>query len=214
MRVLLGDLSDAEVRAPSALPGWTRGHLLSHVEGVALALARQARYALKDELIDPYDGGPPARNAAIEAGHGRSAAELRAAVSAALDEAEQAWTAIDARDLRRPVRYRDATLSAAAHAWWRELEIHTVDAAIGYRAAQWSRPFCAHVLDFLAPRVPDGVRLTLEASDGPESRVLGDGRPVTVRGALTDLTAWLAGRAPEGPLDGGTAPLPELKPWP
>lgn len=214
LRELLGGVTDAGVRAPSALPGWTRGHLLSHVEGVALALARQARYALKDELVEPYDGGRPARDAAIEAGHGRSAAELRAAVTAALDEAGQAWSATAPRDMERPVRYRDATLSAAAHAWWRELEIHTVDAAIGYRAARWSRPFCAHVLDFLAPRVPDGVRLTLAASDGPESPVLGDGRPVTVRGALTDLTAWLAGRAPEGPLDSGAAPLPELRPWP
>ncbi|MCZ4122977.1 maleylpyruvate isomerase family mycothiol-dependent enzyme [Streptomyces sp. H39-S7] len=215
LRGLLVDLTDADVRAPSALPGWTRGHLLSHIEGVGFALARQARYALEDELIDPYDGGRPARDAAIEAGHGRSAAELRAAVTAALDEAEQAWTAVGPRDLERPVRYRDATLAAAAHAWWRELEIHTADAAIGYRTARWSRPFCAQVLDFLAPRVPDGVRLTLAASDGPEPAVvLGDGRPVTVRGALTDLTAWLAGREPEGPLDGGAEPLPELRPWP
>ncbi|MCM2429851.1 maleylpyruvate isomerase family mycothiol-dependent enzyme [Streptomyces sp. RKAG337] len=214
LRALLAGLTDAEVRAPSALPGWARGHLLSHVEGVGFALARQARYALKDELIDPYDGGRPARDAAIEAGHGRSAAELRAAVTAALDEAERAWTAVGPRDLERPVRYRDATLSAAALAWWRELEIHTADAAIGYRPAQWSRPFCAHVLDFLAPRVPDGVRLTLAASDGPEAPVLGDGEPVTVRGRLTDLTAWLAGREPQGPLDSGSAPLPELGPWP
>ncbi|MCM2417985.1 hypothetical protein [Streptomyces sp. RKAG293] len=145
---------------------------------------------------------------------GRSAAELRAAVTGALDEAERAWTAVGLRDLERPVRYRDATLSAAALAWWRELEIHTADAAIGYLPAQWSRPFCAHVLEFLAPRVPDGVRLTLAASDGPEAPVLGDGEPVTVRSPLTDLTAWLAGREPQGPLDSGSAPLPELGPWP
>ncbi|MDJ0344171.1 maleylpyruvate isomerase N-terminal domain-containing protein [Streptomyces sp. H10-C2] len=62
---LLDGLTDSVVRAPSALPGWTRGHLLSHLEGVALALARQARYAPKDELIDPYDGGRPARDSGV-----------------------------------------------------------------------------------------------------------------------------------------------------
>ncbi|MFF3768228.1 hypothetical protein ACFYYR_29675 [Streptomyces sp. NPDC001922] len=81
-------------------------------------------------------------------------------------------------------------------------------------ARGWSRAFCAHALDFLAPRAPEGG-LTLVAADGPEVRGLGAGeRPVTVRGALADLTAWLAGRVPEGPVDAEPGPLPGLRPWP
>lgn len=76
------------------MPGWSRAHVLSHIEGVGLALARQARYALRGELIAPYDGGRPARAAAIEAGALRDAAALREAVRAALAEASAAWAAV------------------------------------------------------------------------------------------------------------------------
>ncbi|MGY5128412.1 maleylpyruvate isomerase N-terminal domain-containing protein [Streptomyces nigrescens] len=46
LRALLPALTDDGVREPSELPGWSRAHVLSHIEGVALALARQARCAV------------------------------------------------------------------------------------------------------------------------------------------------------------------------
>lgn len=217
LRALLDGVTEDAVRGPSALPGWTRGHVLSHIEGIGVALARQARYAMRDELVEVYDGGRPARDAAIEAGASRTAAVLRAAVHAALDEAETAWAAVGPGDWGRAVRYRDADLRAALECWWRELGIHTADAELGDGPGAWSRELCVHLLDFLAPRAPAG--LTLVAADGPERRAYGEdaGAPatvpatVTVTGRLTDLAAWLAGREPAGRLDG---PLPGLRPWP
>jgi maleylpyruvate isomerase len=214
LRDLLSGLSDEAARRPSALPGWSRAHVLSHIEGVCLALARQARYAFRGEMVEPYDGGRPARDAAIEAGASRTAAELRRAVEDALGEAGAAWTAAGPQDWARPVRYRDGDLVAVLLSWWRELEIHTADADLGYRSDGWTRELCGHALDFLAPRAPQGVRLELVATDGPEARSYGTGEPYVVRGALADLTAWMAGRAPTGPLDGGGTPLPGLGPWP
>ncbi|WP_235001983.1 maleylpyruvate isomerase family mycothiol-dependent enzyme [Actinacidiphila paucisporea] len=212
LRGLLAGLTEDAARAPSALPGWTRGHLLSHVEGVARALARQARYALRGRTVEVYDGGRAARDAAIEAGHGRGAAELAAAVGDALDEAEASWDAVGPGDWRRPVAYRDGTVRTAGLAWWRELQIHTADALLGTGPDSWPPHLCLHLVDFLAVRVPAGTELRLAAVDADRSWTLGEGEPVAVEGRLTDLAAWLAGRAPQRPLTGG--PLPELGNWP
>lgn len=220
LRALLPALTDEGVREPSELPGWTRAHVLSHVEGVGLALARQARYALRGELIEPYDGGRPARAAAIEAGARRDAAALGDAVRAALAEASAAWAAAGPADWSRPVRHRNGDLRSALLAWWRELEIHTADARIGHAPRDWPRELCHHLLDHLSSRIPEELPLVLTATDDAFSRRYGDaGAPaVTVSGPLTDLAAWLAGRTPHRPPDcrrsGAPVPPPELLAWP
>ncbi|MGG2464991.1 maleylpyruvate isomerase family mycothiol-dependent enzyme [Streptomyces sp. RGM 3693] len=221
LRALLPGLTDAVVREPSALPDWSRAHVLAHIEGIGLAMARQARYALRGALIEPYDGGWPARAAAIEEGSRRTAAALRAAVEDALTEASAAWAAVGPEDWSRPVGYRNGALRDALLAWWRELTIHTTDAGLGPGADQWPRELCHHLLDHLAPRAPEGVRLVLAPTDDPAAvRRYGpaDGPVVTVRGPLTALAAWWAGRTPHAPLVGERAgvagPLPELDPWP
>lgn len=206
LSALLTGLTDDDVRAPSALPGWSRAHVLSHIEEVGSALARQTRYAARGELVEMYDGGRAiGRDAAIEAGSRRTAKELRRAVGRTLAEAAEAWTALEPDGWALPVRYRDGDTTTALLCWWRELEIHTVDARLGRGSGDWSREFCGRLLDHLTP----AEGLTLAATDGPGVRWYGTGTAVTVRGALTDLAAWLAGRRPQGPLDTGGRPLPE-----
>ncbi|MFG2193842.1 hypothetical protein [Streptomyces sp. NPDC048639] len=98
-------------------------------------------------------------------------------------------------------------MTTALLCWWRELEIHTADALIGHAPRDWSRPFCAHLLEFLAPRAR-GRGLTLVATDGSEVHVAGSGPdPVTVRGALSDLTAWRPGASPKAPSTAILRPL-------
>ncbi|MFH9060709.1 maleylpyruvate isomerase family mycothiol-dependent enzyme [Streptomyces coeruleorubidus] len=75
---LVGPLDDDQVRAASALPGWSRGHVLAHLADSARMFARLAEHALRGELVPAYDGGVDERNAIIEAGAGRSAAGHRA----------------------------------------------------------------------------------------------------------------------------------------
>ncbi|WP_307795447.1 maleylpyruvate isomerase family mycothiol-dependent enzyme [Actinacidiphila acididurans] len=212
LRGLLTGLTDEALRAPSALPGWTRGHVLTHMEGVGLALARQARYALRGRTVEVYDGGRASRDAAIEAGHRRSVEVLTAALSAALDETEASWAAVGPEDWGRPVSYRDGVLLDAGLAWWRELEIHSTDALLGRSTTDWSPEFCAHLVDYLGRRVPAGLHVTLTATDGPATWTWGSGTPLHVEGATTDLAAWLAGRHPVGALTGD--PLPPLGNWP
>ncbi|ONI87172.1 hypothetical protein ALI22I_22200 [Saccharothrix sp. ALI-22-I] len=203
LATLIEGLTDEQVAEPSALPGWTRGHVLAHLAGVTIAMAGQAEH--EGTKVEPYPGGRPARDAAIEAGAGRSAQEHRAAIADAVARLTKAWD--DVRDWNTPAFYRDGTLTDTAYATWREVEIHTRDLDLG--PVTWSPEFCDHVVDFLSARVPDGVRLTLQAAD--RQWVIGEGDDVTLTGSRTDLTAWLAGREPDGRIDGDK---PELNPWP
>ncbi len=60
-------LSDADVRAPSGLPGWSRGHVLSHIARNADSLVNRLTTAATGVDIPQYPS-PEARDAGIEAG--------------------------------------------------------------------------------------------------------------------------------------------------
>ena len=83
------ELSDAHVRRASLLPGWTVGHVLTHVARNADSHVRRAEAAVRGDVVDQYDGGYAGREADIEAGAGRSAAEL-------LDDVRRSAAAVDA----------------------------------------------------------------------------------------------------------------------
>lgn len=200
--------------AASALPGWTRGHVVRHLADNARAFERQARYALSGRLVAVYDGGPQGRDRSIEQGAGRPPAQLRADLESAQHDLERVWSGLTAEDWHRPVRFRDAAVYDTALARWREAEIHAVDLAAGYRPGDWPLQFALHALDFLSARTPEGTRLTLRATDTGMCRRTGAGAPVEVAGTVRDLAAWMAGRAPDGPLATTAARLPELAPWP
>jgi maleylpyruvate isomerase len=202
-------LTDADVRAPSTLPDWSRGHVLTHLAHNATAFARQAGYALAGKLIDVYDGGREAERGRIEAGSGRPAAEIAAGIREAVAALEDVWTRVGDDDWALPVRYRDGTVLDTLFARWREVEIHTADLGLSYRPHHWTPEFSRHALEFLSARVPRGTELTVIAGD--YRRTWGSGTPVEVSGALTDIVAVLAGRAPDNALSGG---LPDLDPWP
>ena len=50
----LTELGDDDVRAPSLLPGWTRGHVITHVARNADALANVLHGAQRGELRAQY----------------------------------------------------------------------------------------------------------------------------------------------------------------
>ncbi|MFI9006248.1 maleylpyruvate isomerase family mycothiol-dependent enzyme [Actinosynnema sp. NPDC053489] len=203
LAALVADLTDEQVAQPSALPGWTRGHVLAHLANGTVGLAGQAEN--EGTKVEVYAGGRPARDAAIERDSGRSAAEHRAALADAADRLAKAWENV--RDWDTPVWYRDGTLIGTAYAVWREAEIHLRDLDLG--PVTWSPEFCDHAVDYLAARVPEGTRLVLRSPE--RTWTIGEGREVTLTGSATDLVAWLAGREPDGPVTGDR---PELLPYP
>ncbi|NEE01544.1 maleylpyruvate isomerase family mycothiol-dependent enzyme [Phytoactinopolyspora halotolerans] len=221
LQELVEKLDEASLRAPSILPGWTRGHVLAHITNVADGAARQAEFADRNELIEFYDGGRDGRDAAIEADAHRSVAGHAVAIDQALDRLGRAWPAIGSPVWDRPVTYRDGTLTHVAMMWWREIRIHLVDLDLGVAADSWSDGLCRHLLDFLAPRLPADRPVELRFDDGSGWSAPArppTGIPLVIEGALRDVTQWLAGRSPErtpvASWDGDAITLPDLEPWP
>ncbi|MEP7763580.1 maleylpyruvate isomerase family mycothiol-dependent enzyme [Sanguibacter sp. 25GB23B1] len=212
-------LDDDEVRAPSMLPGWSRGHVVAHLTNLATAFTRQADLAARGEVGEVYDGGPEGRDAAIEAAAPRSADEHLAHLEAALVRLSASWPD-RAAGWDAAVVYRSGTLRTILDAWWRELAIHAVDLDAGITAGAWSPELCTRLWAFLSERLPTEPAHVLEGDDtatdeGPPASV---GRHVRLVGARRDVLLWLAGRAPVvSPvafLDDVEVPLPELGPWP
>lgn len=214
--------SDSDMRAPSVLPGWTRGHVLTHIARNADGIAATLAGALRDEIVPRYPKGPAGRNADIEAGAGRSAVELLADVRDSAERLDRLFGALtDASAWDRPT---DGERPARSwlNARWREVEIHRVDLGGRYGPADWPAAFVDYLLPRLAEEVGDRAKQPLRIEVAAEgSRTTGQagsawtsgdgGDPITVRGPDWALLAWLIGR-PTLAGDQLTA-QPELAPW-
>ena len=133
----LSRLTDDDVRRPSLLPGWTRGHVLTH-------LARGGE-ALRNLLEDrPAYVSQEARNADIEAGATRSAAELAADVRASAAAFRETALAQPDDGWERVLTVPGVGSFPASQVLVRrlvELELHHVDLNAGYRSTDWPTTF-------------------------------------------------------------------------
>lgn len=215
---VLDRLTDEQVTAPSLLPGWTRGHVLAHIAGIGSALARQLERARAHRSVELYDGGRPGRAAAIEAGAGASAEAHARSVRTAALRVEAAIAGLAPTQWELPTNDRGGMVVTAVEAWWRELAVHATDLDLGVTSAAWSPELLDHLVEHLAPCVPEGTFLVLVPDDGASRWEIGQGAEVRVHGRASDLVAWLARRGPVGAVtaQAGGAPtaLPELGPWP
>jgi maleylpyruvate isomerase len=208
---LVAGLDDQQVAEASALPGWSRGHVLAHLTDNARMFARLAEHAVRGELVATYDGGMAERDAIIAATAGRSAVEHRAELDERTAQLEAVWVRAGDADWSRPVTFRNADLGATVYARWREVWIHMVDLELGVRPDDWPEELAGHAIDFLLSRLPAGTRL--RADDVHRAWSVGDAPGAVVTGRVRDLAAWLAGRTPTV----SPAPpeeLPDLGPWP
>jgi maleylpyruvate isomerase len=214
-----GKLAEEDVQAPSALPGWTRGHVLAHLAGISNAMARQLEFARRGEQVELYDGGFEGRTKAIDMAAGHSLGQHRADLDTALGRALQAFDALEADAWQVPISYRGGVVLDGGFALWRELVIHASDLNTGRGPETWSRQFCEHLFEFLAVRVPEGQRFVLQPLGLPPVTIGAGNRSTVINGMLTDIAAWLAGREPSlGSLRASAAAddvdLPGLLPWP
>src|SRR4051794_16906004 len=86
----MGGIDDDIVRRPSLLPGWDVAMLLPHLARNADGHTAVAEGARAGERRRRYPSRE-ARDSGIEAGRGRSAAEVADDVRVAIDRLEQAW---------------------------------------------------------------------------------------------------------------------------
>ncbi|HEU4348184.1 MAG TPA: maleylpyruvate isomerase family mycothiol-dependent enzyme [Actinoplanes sp.] len=133
----VGRLSDEEVRQPSLLPGWTRGHVLTHLArgGDALRSLLEGR---------PDCRSPDARDADIEAGAGRPAAEHAADIRASAAAFGEAALVVPDAAWRREVQvlgHKPFPLSQVLIRRLVEVELHHVDLNAAYRPSDWPTTF-------------------------------------------------------------------------
>lgn len=136
----IASLTDTDCRAPSALPGWSRAHVLTHMARNADSVLRRLDGAMRDVIADQYAGGEAGRAEEIESGATRSVAELIEDVrvsSAAVDAAFAAMPAEAWHRLGRGVSGKEHPVSALPFQRWREVECHLVDLDIGYESSGW-----------------------------------------------------------------------------
>ena len=120
--------------APSLLPGWTRGHVATHIARNADSFTWMLDGAVAGELREQYPGGPPTRAAAIEAGAMRSTDELIADVERSAGRFEAACSRVDADAWSRPVQPISGEVPASqlVRSRLREVEVHHADLGLGY----------------------------------------------------------------------------------
>ena len=92
----LASLTDAQAAQPSLLPGWSIGHVLTHLARNADSHVGMLQAANEGRAAAQYPGGLEQRNADIEAGQGRPAAALVADVIESNGRLEAAWSAMTA----------------------------------------------------------------------------------------------------------------------
>ncbi|GAA2629104.1 maleylpyruvate isomerase family mycothiol-dependent enzyme [Streptomyces axinellae] len=191
-------LDPSAIAEPSHLPGWTRGHVLTH-------LARNA-----DALVNVLAGKPmyasaEAREADIEHGATRNLDDQVDDVRTSASRLESAFASLGEEDWGRTVTLRNGVTdlaSALPFRRWAEVELHHIDMGIGYRLEDLSGTFLDRELAGMARRFlghPDiSVALELRAEDGrtwrtgaPEAGAEG---PLVVVGSTVALVGWLTGR--------------------
>lgn len=218
----IGCLSDEDVRAPSLLPGWTRGHVLAHLARSADGGTRLLEWARTGVPGNQYES-LEARAAAIEQGAGRPAAVLAADVRSSADGFAAAADAMPAQAWQRRVRWTTGHEAGAAlivPVRLGEVLIHHVDLDIGYRPGDWPAAFTGDYLDRAVTALRGHAEwpgtLRMEATDTGRVHDVGDMTSATpvIAGPEYALLAWLLGRSGGGELSrGGNGQLPEIPPF-
>lgn len=237
VRQVLDGLDDAALAGPSALSGWSRGHVVAHLARNADALRRLLHWARTGEETPMY-ASPEQRDGEIAASAARPAADLRAdwARTAEALGRDLAGTTGDA--WAATVRTAQGRAVPAAQVPWmrvREVWLHAVDLDAGVGVDVLPDGLAAALLDDVTAllstregcpavelRTPGGGawRLGARGRDGATA-------PAVVTGTPAALAGWVTGRGQAGvvPLEpedgerGGTArgaagpALPALPRW-
>jgi maleylpyruvate isomerase len=139
LEAALTRLGDQHVGAPSLLPGWTVGHVLTHIARNADSFVLLLQAANRGEVGQQYPGGLQQRNADIERGAVRSTDEIVADVldsNRALEAAYEAMSPVGWQGEGESARGRAAAVELPFRRW-REVVVHHADAGLGFTWRDW-----------------------------------------------------------------------------
>ncbi|MGZ4791983.1 MAG: maleylpyruvate isomerase N-terminal domain-containing protein [Ilumatobacteraceae bacterium] len=139
----LQGLTDEQARQPSLLPGWTVGHVATHIARNADGHIRMFEAAGRGEVAAMYPGGREQRTHDIEAGSKRSARELVDDVSATAAALEATWAATskDAWSGRGEIFAGELSMTELLFIRWREVAVHHADLGLGFTWADWDEEY-------------------------------------------------------------------------
>lgn len=205
-------VTDEQARRPSLLPGWTVGHVLTHIARNADGLINLLTWA-STGVKTPMYASPEARESDIEAGAHRPPAELLQDVAESNDRMIGALSAMPADRWDAIVEWRGGALKPAGvipSARLTEVEVHHADLGLAYGFGDIPEDFRLRLLTDAAGGLPEKISLYAEDTGGsyPDGRA-GD---TVVRGSSGDLLGWASGRT-RG--DGLSCPggLPDVPEW-
>lgn len=212
-------LFDRDVRAASALPGWSRGHVLTHVARNADALINLITGVRTGNPRTMYPN-PQARDADIESGAHRPAddlvADVRSSAARLQDAAEMLgadadWDAVVEwrAGRRRPIR-------DIPRARLTEVVLHHIDLDVGYAVGDMAATVAEQIVVESLGRlrsVPEFPAIQVRPTDGQATAASADASDhVTVSGSAAQLAGWLTGRTTSVGLD-ADGPLPAVPAW-
>jgi maleylpyruvate isomerase len=208
---LLGDtiaVGDEDWQAPSRLPGWSRGHVASHIARQADGMVRLTEWARSGERREMYASAEQ-READINAGAGRSGLEYQIDLDTSAGRLDQAFDALDDAAWDVVVELRSGTKVPARMlplARLVEVVIHHVDLDIGYEVAQIEDTTAEWLLEWCAFRVREREefpKLDLTADSGFTISLGNAGEPTAVSGTSANLLGWVMSRVDDSAVRGG-----------
>ncbi len=148
----LEGLTDEQCQQPSLLPGWSCGHVLSHLANNAYSHLRMFEAASRGEETEQYEGGKPTRDAQIEAWSSLSAHELVGHVRASIYALEGAWasatpTTWTGFGIKSHAGGARVAITDLMLMRWCETEVHHADLDLGYSFENWDATFVRFGLD-------------------------------------------------------------------
>ncbi len=211
-------LSDEQMREPSLLPDWTKGHVLTHIARNGDGFRNLFIWA-QTGVETPMYPSAEARKADIEAGSSRSGDEIQADVSVSakslIDKARElpaeAWLT-EVRSIRGPAEPAWSMLGRRLF----EVEVHHADLGTGYRPANWPDWFVSdelyRVCGRLAANPETPAAVLSDAGSGRQYFLRTEGESdLAITGPGYALLAWLIGRESDGELSvDPDGPLPEI----
>ncbi len=214
----IADLSDDQVRGPSLLPGWSRGHVLTHIARNADAMVNLTTWA-RTGIPTPMYPSREARNAVIEAQAGRSADVLRADVHESHIRFMAALAELDAGGWERPLTYgghnRQGTGADIPFLRRTEVEVHHLDLGLDYTLAHWPEDFVEALLADIAASsaTRDDLPACVLVGNDDEGRWVIGGGGEEISGPPPALLGWLIGRTDGVGLNADSGVLPERGVW-
>ncbi len=209
---LLADLraTDFDPAAPSLLPDWTLGHVVTHIARNADSFTHLAGEAARGVVGVQYPGGFAQRRDDIAAGAARARDALVDDAAGACERLDAAFASLDDavwRSGRSRVTGGEQPITALPWRRWRETMVHHTDLGFGYTIDDFPDTFVdgelPQLVATLPDRLPEGITVALVVTETGVCLGAGD---LELRAPRHALLAWLMrGRD----LDGA----PPLRPW-